>query len=256
MLLGSSLLYVGCSEKAKSQINLGFWTIYIRANGSIEPPDAPISTEDNITYILRGDIINASIVIERSNIVLDGNNHVIQGPIKPYVNPFQQFYEPLLGINISASSVTIKNIVVKNFMVGIYVIRFSNNMILNNTLVDNYWAGIAIVAGSIDNKILNNTFINDGLLVSDSYNNTVAGNSVNGKPLVYLGDAANLTVDNAGQVILVRCNGIRVENLNIESVGVAIELERTNNTVIARNIIINGRIAGIWISCYITLTEL
>lgn len=32
-------------------------TIYIRANGNVEPSDAPISTVDNITYTLTNNII-------------------------------------------------------------------------------------------------------------------------------------------------------------------------------------------------------
>ena len=46
-------------------------TIYVRADGSIDPPDAPILTVDNITYTFAGNI-NDSIVVERDNIVLMG----------------------------------------------------------------------------------------------------------------------------------------------------------------------------------------
>jgi hypothetical protein len=53
-------------------------TIYIRADGSIDPPTAPISTADNITYTLFNNV-NGSILIERSGIVINGNNCIIQG---------------------------------------------------------------------------------------------------------------------------------------------------------------------------------
>ena len=39
-------------------------TIYIRADGSIDPPTAPITTTDNITYTFT-DNINDEIVVER-----------------------------------------------------------------------------------------------------------------------------------------------------------------------------------------------
>ncbi len=35
-------------------------TIYIRADGSIDPPDAPISTLDNATYTLTGNIASVA----------------------------------------------------------------------------------------------------------------------------------------------------------------------------------------------------
>lgn len=53
-------------------------TIYIRADGSIDPPTAPISTIDNVTYTLTSNI-NDSIVIERDNIVCDGAGQTVQG---------------------------------------------------------------------------------------------------------------------------------------------------------------------------------
>jgi len=38
--------------------------IYIRADGSVDPPDAPISALDNVTYTFT-DNINGSIMVER-----------------------------------------------------------------------------------------------------------------------------------------------------------------------------------------------
>ncbi len=48
--------------------------IYIRADGSIDPPTAPISTVDNITYTFTGDMFSDSIVIERDNIIVEGHS--------------------------------------------------------------------------------------------------------------------------------------------------------------------------------------
>jgi hypothetical protein len=49
-------------------------TIYIKADGSIEPLYAPISTVDGITYKLTGNIYSDAngIIVERSNTILDG----------------------------------------------------------------------------------------------------------------------------------------------------------------------------------------
>ena len=44
-------------------------TIYIKADGSIDPPTAPITTGDNITYTFADNIFD-EIVVERSNIII------------------------------------------------------------------------------------------------------------------------------------------------------------------------------------------
>ena len=53
-------------------------TIYIRADGSIDPPTANIASSDNVTYSFT-DNINESIVVERDNIVVDGAGYTLQG---------------------------------------------------------------------------------------------------------------------------------------------------------------------------------
>ena len=51
--------------------------IYTRRDGSIDPPDSPISTLEN-TYTFTSDI-GISIVVERNNIVFDGSDYALQG---------------------------------------------------------------------------------------------------------------------------------------------------------------------------------
>jgi hypothetical protein len=52
--------------------------IYIRSKGNIDPPGAPISSSDNVTYRLAADL-NSTITVQRNNIVIDGNGHTLQG---------------------------------------------------------------------------------------------------------------------------------------------------------------------------------
>jgi len=70
ILLLSCFVFVA-APKADTVQALG--TIYIRADGSIDPPTAPITTVDNVTYTLTGNIYD-SIVVERNNTVIDGND--------------------------------------------------------------------------------------------------------------------------------------------------------------------------------------
>jgi hypothetical protein len=83
-------------------------TVYIHVDGSVDPPSANITSADNVTYTLIGNV-NDSVVVQRANIVLDGAGYTIQGAGTG------------IGINVTgASNVTIKNCVVTNFRVGIY----------------------------------------------------------------------------------------------------------------------------------------
>ena len=78
LFIGMFSLAIGV-KPAKSTWTGG--TIYIRADGSIDPPDAPIITYDNVTYTLTDNITSSAdgIVVERDNIILDGGGYTVQG---------------------------------------------------------------------------------------------------------------------------------------------------------------------------------
>lgn len=42
-------------------------TIYIRGDGSVDPPDAPITNVGNVSYTLTADLSSGGIVIERGS---------------------------------------------------------------------------------------------------------------------------------------------------------------------------------------------
>ncbi len=127
---------------------------------------------------------------------------------------------------------------------GIELYGSSNNVLTGNTVSDNWWVGIDLGL-SDHNEITSNTFVNDGVYVWDSYQNTVEDNTVNGEPLVYLEDASDIAVTEAGQVILVNCDNIVVENLDLSSTCVGIELLGTVNSRIANNMIRSNNGEGI-----------
>jgi parallel beta-helix repeat protein len=268
-------------------------TIYIRADGSIDPPTAPISTVDNVTYTFTGDI-NDSIVIERDKIVVDGSGYTVQGTNASYTT----------GIDLTGrSNVTIQNAYIKNFSYGILLDSSANNSINSNNITNNFWYGINIYGHSNYNSISGNTIANNfydgislgsssnnsingnnltnnsegvwldssannsisennitnnlsgiglwrasnnyvsgntftvgGLAVSvDSYSNSVENNTVNGRPLVYLEGVADYSIGDAGQVVLVRCDRIRVENLNLSRTSNGVQLWATNNSIVSGN---------------------
>jgi hypothetical protein len=95
-------------------------TIYIRADGSIDPPTAPIYTAENITYTLTGNITadaSMGIVIERGNIVVDGALYTVQGT---GVGESRGIY--LSGIVNGMTNVTIRNMTIKAFSYGIWLV--------------------------------------------------------------------------------------------------------------------------------------
>jgi len=104
-------------------------TIYIRPDGSIDPPTAPIHRDgdlytltDNITCDADG------IVIERNNMTLDGGGYWVQGPASYGV----------FGIDLSHTrNVTIKNTNIKGFRSGIYSYSSVRNTITRNVLINN-----------------------------------------------------------------------------------------------------------------------
>jgi hypothetical protein len=96
-------------------------TIYIRADGSIDPPTAPIYTADNITYTLTGNVTADAngIVIERNNIVVDGAGYAVMGRGSGNGTTLT-----------SMSNLTVRNMTIKNFLYGIELSYSSGNRFL------------------------------------------------------------------------------------------------------------------------------
>jgi parallel beta-helix repeat protein len=325
----------------------GSGTIIIRADGSIDPPDAPIITYDNVTYTLTDNITSTAdgTVVERDNIIIDGAGYTLEGSglgagiyvgiyladrfnvtvkninIKHFdfgISLERSSSSSIIGNNITANTYygielgsSFNNIIgnnIENNWYGIYLgssfnniignnienngagllgvySNFNNiignniennsgdgiylessnyNSIIGNNIENNSWDGIVLrgrsnynsISGnnitantyygmlllhsSDNNNISGNKFINDGLFVWYSYQNSVENNTVNGRPLVYLEGVSNYTVDDAGQVILVRSNNIKVQGLNLSQTDIGVQLIETSNSTISGNNIENN----------------
>ncbi len=129
-------------------------TIYIRADGSVYPPDAPISTVDNVTYTLTGNITtDDGIVIERDNTIVDGAGYTFSG-----TGAFNS-----KGMSLSGrSNVTVKNTNIRKFYPnGIYIYGSSDNAVSGNNITANPGDGICFEGGS-DNTVSGNNITNNG----------------------------------------------------------------------------------------------
>jgi parallel beta-helix repeat protein len=177
-------------------------TVYINSDGSITPSSAPISSVDNVNYTFTGNMSYPAyygVVVERSNIVIDGNGYTVQGNSSstPYSLNYSGNGLSLTGI----SNVTIENANIENFHNGIYlsdsnnnIIRddnataneegiyldsSSNNIVSGNTATGtNNATGIYLVSSNYNTVVGNNATANVvGILLQSSNNNTVSGNT-------------------------------------------------------------------------------
>jgi parallel beta-helix repeat protein len=226
-------------------------TIYIRADGRIEPSTAPISTIENITYTFSDNIISNSIVLERNNIVLDGAGFTLQGPGNTLGSGN--------GILVSCvDNVTIENMSITGFgyenlhipliinppYAGIFLNSSSNDVLLGNNLNGNFH-GVSIYSSSENNTVKANNvsggFI--GVCVEPPWdnsklspnNNTVSENNVSGNLWtgIYLSYSSNTSL---------LCN-----NVSRNSFG--IYLSSSPNSVLSKNMICNNTY-GLSVSSY------
>ena len=237
-------------------------TIYIRADGSIDPLDAPISILDNITYTFAGNI-NDSIVVERDNIVVDGGGYTIQGTGGGE------------GMDLRwRRNVTIRNMEIKAFNTGIWLYFSSNNSISGNNITDNL-DGIWLEESSNNSISGNNITVNErygirlyasnnilrsNSMANNKYNFEVFGwslpkflndvddsNTVDGKPVYYWINERDRSVPfEAGYVALVNCTRMTVKGLDLTKNEPGILLAYTTNSTIAQNNIANDGY-GIWL---------
>lgn len=160
-----------------------------------------------------------------------------------------------MSIEFSFNNTINANYISTNDQSGIYLDSCSFNSITMNNLTANGFSGI-LLSRSTNNSISGNNFISNGLDFWNSNHNSVKENTVNGKPLVYLEEIANYSVGEAGQVILVNCSNIRVENLNLSNATIGLELCWTNNSIISSNNLTANSLWGILLysSCNNSIT--
>ena len=158
--------------------------IYIRADGSIDPPLASIKTVDNITYTFTDNIIG-SIIVMRNHTVIDGAGFTV------YCNG-----EPGFTLRY-VINVTVTNAEVTAYQFGIFLEGSDNNAICGNTITDGS-VGIRLDNSSSFNTVSGNTITNNGgcgISLVDSNRNTVSGNnSTNNTWGIVLSDSSSNTV--------------------------------------------------------------
>jgi parallel beta-helix repeat protein len=193
-------------------------TVYIKADGSIDPPAAPIVTYDNVTYTLTGDISSTTdgIVIERDGIIIKGENHTLHGRRGGF------------GIKVCGkNNLTIENMQIQEYSRGIYLYQ-SNIVTVSACSIsscgDGIWAesstnitisfsnisnnkdiGIAIV-GSNKNVFVNNVISNNGygIWFATSRYNLLSSNAFEKDGIIFTGmstpDTGTFKIDETNTV--------------------------------------------------------
>jgi parallel beta-helix repeat protein len=206
-------------------------TIYIRADGSVDPSTAPIVSIDNFIYTLTDDIFGG-IVVQRSNIIINGNGHRLNGT---GTAPWEGFY--LSDVN----NITIQNTNIEYFDYGVYIAYSSNNTVTGNNITNNYH-GIAFGYTSGNTIIGNNIAAQRGygITLHESSGTIITGNNVTANK----GPGIRLSYSSG--------NSITGNNIAKNKGGIWLEIAVSNNIVFHNDFVENNpqvsvyALANVW----------
>jgi parallel beta-helix repeat protein len=169
LVMGIATLFLGAVGSVFFKVNMlahASGTIYIRANGLVEGTDK-ITNENNVTYTFTDDI-NDSIVVERSNIIIDADGYTLNGS-----------WSLMYGFNLtSVSNVTIKNVNIVRFGYATWLEGASQCVISDNTCVDD--EGCIWLVSSVGCTVSSNNIVRsvEGVALDSSSGNTITGNNI------------------------------------------------------------------------------
>lgn len=212
-------------------------TIYIRSDGSIEGTDK--IHHDEGTYTLSDDI-TGSIIVERNNIIIDGSGHVIQGP--------GALIKDSIGIYLAhTTNVTIRNMHVMAFFIGIWLYYSSDNQIVENNLTE--CRNTIMLNASFNNTIVGNTIDNNkhvftGIWLHRSSNNHVTENTIlDNNDGIWLHESSSNTIShnkimgNYRGISEHDCNGNRIFQNNMANNNLGVWLDNsTCNSIFSNSI--------------------
>jgi parallel beta-helix repeat protein len=227
--------------------------IRIKADGSISPTTAPLSTSDNFTYTFTG-TIKQPIIVERDNIIIDGRGFILRNPADvPAFN--------INGISLDGrSNVTIQNVTIRAFWMGIQfetsayntvsgvtitksyhgmrVINSSGNEVRESNITANYHDGIQLYSSN-NNSIHKNTLSNKdyAIRVEDSFHNYITENDIeqNKDGIVLIESSHNLIIgnhliaNNEGLWIFASFNNVIYQNAFINNTQQVVTLDSQNS---------------------------
>ncbi|MFZ2070154.1 MAG: NosD domain-containing protein [Halobacteriota archaeon] len=145
-----------------------------------------------------------------------------------------------ISLNLSTSNEICNNIANSNHYQGIRLLSSSGSTIANNTAENNSGNGIYLSYSST-NKLTGNIMLGNGIVIRGylptHYEHEIdKSNTVNGKPVYYWrGIEGGIIPDGAGQVILINCKNILVENQNLNNASIGIQTAYSSYITIKNN---------------------
>jgi|WetSurMetagenome_2_1015567.scaffolds.fasta_scaffold09227_4 hypothetical protein len=138
--------------------------IHILSDGSVVPDSVPISRSGDV-YTFTGDIYTQGILVEKAGVTIDGAGHLLMGPYTgnqtlwtigagPNQTPTNETFS--IGVDLlnrSMTDLTVKNLNIKNFSIGMYM----------------WTAGSVVQSNSISNAIIGVLIQANGITVRDNY---------------------------------------------------------------------------------------
>jgi len=159
-LLVLSLLFMNTAEPSAARP-----MVIIKSDGSIDPSTSPIQRNGDV-YTFTGNVY-AEIVVQKSNVVIDGAGYTLQGPYNgTYESAFVIGEGPnqvsndtevpySIGVDLAFPSVvglTVENLNIKNFSIGMYIWT-TNNTLTENAITDSI---VGILLSGSNNRITRN----------------------------------------------------------------------------------------------------
>ena len=172
-------------------------TIYIRPDGSVDPPTAPIQRSGNL-YLFTADIYD-SIAIQKDNVVVDGNGYKLQGTGSGYGFFIEnQHNVTIIGANVTgfntgvyiflSGPVYVKISSLSNNQEGIVAVDSSNCTLTGNALSYNSGSAIQLYSGVVGSLLNGNSIEYNhigveaismlGIYDNDIVENTIAHNDI------------------------------------------------------------------------------
>lgn len=249
------------------------------ASTTITVPDDYPTIQEAIDKAWNGDTIYVKVGVYYENLVIN-KRLLLTGEDK---------YSTIIdgkGINttifINSDRVKIKDLTIQNGNHGIYVERFIEDTVITNNIIKDNSGGISLMPRSNNNTLEYNIVTNNigigislywsshntlrnNVLADNDYNFYLSGhisqseqflhdidtsNTVNGQPIYYWIYEANKKIpEDAGVVVLVFCENITVENLNLENNYDGVFVAFTKNATIRHNNMTNNH-RGIFLYAY------
>jgi parallel beta-helix repeat protein len=191
----------------------------IRISDAVNLTDA-FEQNGNI-FTLKRDVVNYTVSIEKSNIIIDGAGHTLQGL------PWENSFTANNGLEANhVNNVVIRNLTITGFETGIYMgensgiaitdcnitachgqpaVRFwdsSGCIMTRNRVTGNENGGVDVWSGT-DNEVLGNFVANNqgvGLFLSESSSITLRNNTFLNNTLNLVGISENETIDASNTV--------------------------------------------------------